>query len=220
MDLPTVDPADPTRLSPEEEGIIQGLTHCFVKSVALQPHARFLLSKGSVYLSYNGNLLFHASVPMNADGTFREVVLDGKRLSGEALLVEVDRLARENYYHGGDFLWYLWCWPESPLFGNDKMATFELYFIDKPTTHTEIFAPYFILVDLRDIAEKVLLEFGLVPGTAHTINGHVPVRSKKGENPVKAGGKVITIDGGFPRRTMRRRVLRGRPSYTIPMDLC
>jgi len=211
-DLPTVNPTNPIRLSPEEEGIIRGLTHCFTNSTALQRHVRFLLSKGSVHLTYNGNLLFHASVPMNADGTFQEVELDGKRLSGKALLAETDRLARESYYQGGDFLWYLWCGPESPLFCKDKMATFERYFIDEPATHTETYASYFTLVDSRDIANTVLMEFGLDPGIAHIINGHVPVRSKKGENPVKAEGKVIMIDGGFSKAYHEKTGIAG---YTL-----
>lgn len=211
-DLPTIDPKAPARLTPEEEAILLGLTQCFIKSAALQRHVRFLFSKGSVYLKYNGNLLFHASVPMNADGTFREVQLDGKRLLGEALLREVDRLTRESYYRGGDFLWYLWCGPESPLFGKDKMATFERYFIDDPATHTEVYAPYFTLVDHREIAEKVLAAFGLDPDTAHIINGHVPVKSKKGENPVKAGGKAIMIDGGFSKAYHNKTGIAG---YTL-----
>lgn len=211
-DLPTVDPDDPTRLTPEEAGIIEGLTHCFIKSAALQRHGRFLLSKGSVYLKYNGNLLFHASVPMNSDGSFKEVVLDGKRLSGEALLAETDRLTRESYYRGGDFLWYLWCGPDSPLFGKDKMATFERYFIDDPAAHVETYAPYFTLVDNRETAEKVLAAFGLDPQTSHIINGHVPVRSKKGENPVKAEGRVIVIDGGFSKAYHEKTGIAG---YTL-----
>jgi fructose-1,6-bisphosphatase-3 len=211
-DLPTINPKAPARLTHEEEAIIHGLTQCFVKSAALQRHVRFLFSKGSVYLKYNGNLLFHASVPMNADGTFREVELDGERLQGEALLREVDRLTRESYYQGGDFLWYLWCGPESPLFGKDKMATFERYFIDDPATHTEVYAPYFTLVDRRETAEKVLAAFGLDPDTAHIINGHVPVKSKKGENPVKAGGKAIMIDGGFSKAYHNKTGIAG---YTL-----
>ena len=211
-ELPTVDPENPVRLTPEEEAILLGLTQCFVKSAALQRHVRFLFSKGSVYLKYNDNLLFHASVPMNHDGTFKEIKLDGKRLYGEALLMEIDRLTRESYYRGGDFMWYLWCAPDSPLFGKDKMATFERYFLDDPVTHREEYAPYFTLVDNREIAERVLIEFGLSPGASHIINGHVPVRYKAGENPVKAEGKAIMIDGGFSKSYHQKTGIAG---YTL-----
>jgi fructose-1,6-bisphosphatase-3 len=211
-DLPTVDPKDPVRLTREEEAIIQGLVQCFTKSAALKRHAQFLFSKGSVYLKYNGNLLFHASIPMNPDGTFKEITLEGKRLKGEALLSEIDRLTRESYYRSGDFMWYLWCSPDSPLFGKDKMATFERYFLDDPETHVEEYAPYFHLIDDRSVAERVLLEFGLDPQSSHIINGHVPVRYKDGENPVKAEGKVIMIDGGFSKAYHKKTGIAG---YTL-----
>jgi len=211
-ELPTVDPQNAARLTPEEEDILLGLTQCFIKSAALQRHVRFLFSKGSVYLKYNGNLLFHASVPMNRDGTFREIKLEGKRLHGEALLREIDRLTRESYYRGGDFMWYLWCAPDSPLFGKDKMATFERYLLDDPETHTEVYAPYFTLVDNGAVAERVLIEFGLDPVSSHIINGHVPVRYKAGENPVKAQGKAIMIDGGFSKAYHQKTGIAG---YTL-----
>lgn len=211
-ELPTVDPEKPVQLTPEEEAILLGLTQCFIKSTALQRHVRFLFSKGSVYLKYNGNLLFHASVPMNHDGTFKKIKLDGKRLYGEALLMEIDRLTRESYYRNGDFMWYLWCAPDSPLFGKDKMATFERYFLDDPETHAEVYAPYFTLVDDKEIAERVLIEFGLSPQSSHIINGHVPVRYKAGENPVKAKGKAIMIDGGFSKAYHNKTGIAG---YTL-----
>lgn len=201
--FPTVDPQTPWALTEEEQHVIDRLQTSFLTAEKLQAHIRFLFSKGSIYLKYNGNLLFHASIPMNADGSFKMVTLYGETASGKGLMDKMDQWAREAYFSksekscGTAFLWYLWCHEDSPLFGKDKMATLERYFIDDKTPHKERYTPYFMLVNEESIAKVVLGEFGLRPEESHIINGHVPVKTTSGESPIKANGKLLVIDGGF-----------------------
>lgn len=206
--LPTIDPARPNVLSDEEQSVIDKLIAAFKKSERLQKHIRFLYAKGSMYLTYNGNLLFHACMIMNSDGTFTPIKLGRQYYSGRALMDKYDQLAREAYFSSGDvydpitdFLWFLWCNKNSPLFGKDKMATFERYFIEDKETHKEHYNNYYQLMGDPDTGERtadtILEEFGIDPARGHMINGHVPVKTKSGESPIRANGKQLVIDGGF-----------------------
>lgn len=206
-DFPTVDPADPYALTPEEDTLINTLTRSFRHSEKLQRHVRFLYSAGSLYRIYNGNLLFHGCIPMHEDGALMRFSLMGcDNLSGRAFLDYADRVARRAYYNkagsperqqGMDFLWWLWCGRNSPIFGRDRMTTFERRFIADESTHVETKNAYYHLYNDRSVCEGILKEFGLEGPHCHIINGHVPVKSKKGESPVKGGGRLIVIDGGF-----------------------
>ena len=205
--FPTLDTKDPYKLTPQEKDVIERLRNSFVSSHKMQQHLKYLINKGSMYLKYNSNLLFHGCIPMTKNGEFEEVVIEGKKYSGKALLDKFDEVIRQAYYlHTNDeapkhhiYMLYLWRGPDSPLFGKKRMTTFERYFIDDTSTHTEEKNPYFLLRDKEDLSRKVLTEFGLDPETSHIINGHVPVKMKKGENPVKGNGKMIVIDGGLSR---------------------
>ena len=202
--FPTVDPEDPYRLSPAEEALIKSLSRAFRHSRALRRHVDFLYSHGSLYKIYNGNLLFHGCVLMDAEGGFEKVrTHDGQLLSGRAYMDFCDKTARAAYHVGGqnelDFMYYLWCGRKSPLFGRERMTTFERYFVADRETWGEPKNPYYRLVEEYDAACKILREFGLDPATAHIINGHVPVKASRGENPVRAEGRYIRIDGGFCR---------------------
>ena len=205
-DFPTVDPADPYRLTPEEDDVINQLTRSFRHSEKLQRHVRFLYSKGSLYRVYNGNLLFHGCIPMSEDGKLLEFCVDGKPLSGKEFLDYADLTARRAYYSprgteerefGMDFLWWLWAGRNSPIFGRDRMTTFERRFILDESTWTEPKNAYYQLYNDQKVCDMLLAEFGLSGEHCHIINGHVPVKSKKGESPIKAGGKLLVIDGGF-----------------------
>lgn len=203
--FPTVDPANPYQLTPEEKSTVQKLQQTFAISENLQQHVRFLFSKGSMYLVYNGNLLYHGCIALEDDGSFMTTTVDGKVYKGREFMDRLDRLARRGYFskepeeklYGQDILWYLWTGAKSPIFGKNKMATFERYFIADKTTHQEKKNPYYALRDDEKTAVTILKEFGLDPNTAHIVNGHVPVQVKKGESPIKAGGKLLVIDGGF-----------------------
>jgi fructose-1,6-bisphosphatase-3 len=203
--LPTIDPANPFALSEREQMVMDKLRLSFANSQRLQQHVRFLYSKGSMYLIYNGNLLFHGCIAMNHDGTFREFKIDGNIYAARDFMDRLDRLARQGYFaddpdqkqYGMDAIWYLWGGPQSPLYGKDKMATFERYFIADESTHTESRNPYYTLRDNEEIAIKILEAFDVDPASGHIINGHVPVKVKQGESPVKANGRLIVIDGGF-----------------------
>lgn len=201
--FPTIDPKEPWKLTAEEKSVIDKLRYSFLKSEKLQKHIRFMFAKGSMYLKYNSNLLFHASIPMNPDGTFKKLKFNGEEDSGMALLDKMDQWVREAYFgretkgNATEIFWYLWCQQDSPLFGKDKMATLERYFIDDKTPHKERFTPYFTLVDDEKTAKMILTEFGLDPEKGHIVNGHVPVKTGKGESPIKANGKLLVIDGGF-----------------------
>lgn len=219
--FPTVDPEEPAHFSPEEESVLRDLIHSFQESERLQRHTQFLYAQGAVYACYNGNLLYHGAVPMNPDGTFAEEIFEGKRYSGKALFDYCDHRARDGYFapegsaarqSGQDFLWYLWCGPLSPIYGRSAMTTFERIYIEDPETHREIKNPYYKCIDDPGTAEKILSEFGLTSGSSHIINGHVPVRAVEGENPVKAGGKLVVIDGGFCRAYHQKTGIAG---YTL-----
>lgn len=205
-DFPTVDPAHPEALTQEEKALIQHLTRAFRDSERLQRHVRFLYDNGSVYKCVNGNLLFHGAVPMTEDGQFAQERFEGQAYGGRALFDYCEQRARHGFFapqgsperqRGQDFLWYLWCGPLSPIFGRSAMTTFERQYISAPETHVEIKNPYYRLINQPGVAEKILHEFGLVGEGCHMINGHVPVRAIEGESPVKGGGRVIVIDGGF-----------------------
>lgn len=206
--FPTVDPADPYRLTPDEADLIQSLRTSFLNSEKLQKHIRLLYSKGSLYLIVNSNLMYHASIPLAGDGAFKQVYVGGKPYAGRDLLDRLDRLAREAYFGGKgpagrqealDYMWYLWCGPDSPLFDKDKMATFERYFIDDKKPHAETKGAYYAHLEDVGVCNMILSSFGLDPASSHIISGHIPVKRGKGESPVKAGGKLLMIDGGFSR---------------------
>lgn len=206
--FPTVDPADPYRLTEGERELIEKISHSFECSEKLKKHMRCFFRHGSMYQVCNSNLLFHASIPMNVDGSFKQVRILDQEYAGKALLDKVDQLVREAYFKTGepeelsfasDYLWYLWCGPDSPLFDKSKMATFERAFIADAETHKEEKGAYYALRTEEEICDKILDEFDVVGEHRHIINGHVPVRSVKGENPIKANGKMLVIDGGFSR---------------------
>ncbi len=208
--FPTIDPKDPFELSIEERELVEKLTSSFLNSEKLQKHIRFLLTNGSMYLKFNSNLLYHGCIPVNEDTTFKKVQIgsSGKSYSGKAFFDRLEILVREGYFHknnpeakqyGMDITWYLWTGADSPLFGKDKMTTFERYFIDDKETHKEKKSYYFQLEDNEEMCRRIFKEFGLNPDCSHIINGHVPVKSKSGESPIKANGKLIVIDGGFSR---------------------
>ena len=205
-DFPTVDPKDPYALTPQEDALFNTLTRSFRHGETLQRHVRFLYSKGSLYRVYNGNLLFHGCIPMAADGRLLSFSVGCKDLSGKEFLDYADLTARRAYYNrpgsperqfGMDFLWWLWCGRNSPIFGRDRMTTFERRFVEDESTHTETKNAYYTLYNDPAVCEGILREFGLEESHSHIINGHVPVKSRKGESPVKGGGRLIVIDGGF-----------------------
>ncbi len=198
--FPTIDKNAPYALSPEEKNLMDSLVMAFKQSRVLKKHIRFMYSVGGIYKIHNGNLLYHGCVPMDEDGGFSSVCsVSGAALSGKAYLDACDRIARRAYYQGDesslDFMYYLWCGRKSPLFGKDRITTFERYFVSDEATWKEKRDPYYGFVDDFDSVCKILEEFGLDRNSSHVINGHVPVVS--GENPVKANGRYILIDGGF-----------------------
>jgi fructose-1,6-bisphosphatase-3 len=202
--FPTVDPADPYALSPAEQSLMESLARAFRHSALLQKHIRFLYSAGSLYKIYNANLLFHGCIPMNADGSFEEVLcMDGQRRAGRQYMDWCDRMARAAYHSADpdalDLMYYLWCGKHSPLFGRSKMTTFERYFVADQKTWKEEKNPYYALIEDYAAACRVLTEFELDQSQSHIINGHVPVRASAGESPIRAAGRYIRIDGGFCR---------------------
>lgn len=208
--FPTVDPKNPFELTEGEKELMKALRASFLHSEKLQRHVKFIYNKGSMYLSVNNNLLYHGCMPMNDDGTFRDVELKGSKYSGKALMDRAEIIAREGYFgkagskeksYGEDFLWYLWCGCYSPLYGKNKMTTFERYFIEDESIWTEVKDPYYKFIEDPNTCDKILEEFGIDKDNifAHIINGHVPVKIKKGESPIKAKGKLIVIDGGLSR---------------------
>lgn len=207
-DFPTVDPNNPYELTDEENHVINQLTDSFENSEKLQKHIRFLYSKGGLYKVCNGNLLFHGCIPMNDDGSLMTFTIGGKERSGKAFLDYAEKTARKAYYDkrgseerqfGMDFLWWLWAGRNSPIFGRDRMTTFERRFIADEATWAEPKNAYYTYYQDRRVCDRLLLEFGLKGEHCHIINGHVPVKVRKGESPIKGGGKLIVIDGGFSR---------------------
>ena len=218
---PTLDPANPYALTPEENDVIERLRHSFMRSERLQSHVNCLLMRGGMFAIYNSNLMFHAAVPINEDGSMREVVFDGVPVKGKELLKKVERMARTAFDNDvdkatrekyADFFWYLWCGPESPLFGKAKMATFERYLLDDKEVQKEPKGWYYILRDDAAVCDGILDEFGVKGSHRHIINGHVPVRVGKGETPIKADGRLMVIDGGFSRVYHNRTGIAG---YTL-----
>lgn len=205
--FPTINPAAPSELSPEEEILISKLHHSFSVCEKLHKHIRVMLQHGCMYGIYNNNLLFHASCPLNEDGSLKEVeIFPGKKYSGRALMYHTGMQIRTAFQQDSapeerdyaiDYFLYLWCGPDSPLFDKSKMATFERYFIADKETHVEEKGYYFKLRDNEEVIDHILDAFGVVGSNRHIINGHVPVRTLKGENPIKANGKLMVIDGGF-----------------------
>ncbi|ALQ40329.1 fructose 1,6-bisphosphatase [Fusobacterium hwasookii ChDC F174] len=206
--FPTVNPENPLELLEEEAELLDKLQASFLGSEKLQKHMQLLFSKGGMYLKYNSNLLFHACIPMEPNGEFSELYVEDGYYKGKALLDKIDNIVRQAYYDRKnvevnkkhrDFIWYLWAGRLSPLFGKDVMKTFERYFIDDKATHKETKNPYHKLVNDEKICDKIFEDFGLNPRTSHIINGHIPVKVKEGESPIKANGKLLIIDGGFSR---------------------
>ena len=205
--FPTVDPQNPNALTPEETDLMQRLHHSFRISEKLHKHIRTLLSHGCMYTISNSNLLFHASCPLNDDGTLREVeIYPGVRFSGKELMHHIGMLIRSAFSepneeyprdYARDYFLYLWCGPDSPLFDKSKMATFERYFLKDKETYLEEKGNYFRLRDSASVCDRILDAFGVKGQVRHIINGHVPVHASKGENPIKAGGRLMVIDGGF-----------------------
>ena len=198
--FPTVDYKNPYKLTKEEEEIINRLQESFRNSETLNKHISFLYSKASMYKCFNSNLLFHGCVPMEEDGEFSKIEVLGESISGKKYFDCIEKIANEAYFgkennkDAVDFMWYLWCGPKSPLFGKAKAATFERYFVEEKETHKEEKNPYFALIENEEICDKILKEFGLGTKNSHIINGHVPVKEKDGESPIKANGKLLVID--------------------------
>lgn len=218
--FPTVDPADPARLSNSEKELMAILTNSFLHSEKLQRHIRFLLSRGSMYKICNGNLLFHGCIPMDGTGAFESVETREGSFSGRALLDEIGVLVNRAYFsredgYARDFMWYLWCGPRSPLYGKDKMAFFEQYFIEEKETHRENYNPYYAFSERPEICRKILAHFSMDEDRGHIINGHVPVKIKDGESPVKAEGKLFVIDGGISKAYQKATGIAG---YTLIFD--
>ena len=218
---PTLDPENPYALTPEESDLMERLRHSFMRSERLQSHVNCLLMRGGMYTIYNSNLMFHAAVPINEDGSMREVVFDGVAVKGKELLKKVERMARTAFDNdlepvareqAADFFWYLWCGPESPLFGKAKMATFERYLLTDKEVQKEPKGWYYILRDNEQVCDRILDEFGVIGEHRHIINGHVPVRVGKGETPIRANGRLMVIDGGFSKVYHNRTGIAG---YTL-----
>ena len=218
--FPTIDPAHPDELTEKEAEVLDKLIFAFRNSEKLQAHVDFLLKKGSLYRVYNGNLLYHGCMPMNEDGTLKEVQVDGKKYKGKALYDILEHNVRRAFVsrdpkkreQGRNTLWYLWTAPNSPLYGRDKMTTFERYFLAEKETWTEVKNAYYRLIEKEETADRILQEFGLAGENVHIINGHVPVHQSAGESPVKCGGKVLIIDGGFCRAYHKETGIAG---YTL-----
>ena len=204
--FPTVDPADPYALSTAERRLMDTLRQAFLLSDRLQRHVGFLYSHGGMYKKVNQNLLFHGCIPMDEDGNFRGYAVGGAVYRGRAYMDYCDAMARKAFFapaedpkkqEAVDFLWFLWCGRHSPLFGRNKITTFERYFVSDKSVWAEEKDPYYRHIAHADMCGKILAEFGLDPETSHIVNGHVPVRAARGESPIKGEGRLIVIDGGF-----------------------
>ena len=220
MNFPTIDPKKPYTLTREEEDIMERLQKAFIHCEKLQRHMRFLLNKGGLYKVYNNNLLYHGCVPLTENGELKSVRVYGHSYKGKGLYEAMESYVRKGFYaldprekeRGRDLMWYIWLGEGSPLFGKDKMATFERYFLAEKETHKEKKNPYYSMLENEEVIDKILAEFGLPAKGTHIINGHVPVKSKNGENPIKCGGKVLVIDGGFSKAYQKETGIAG---YTL-----
>ena len=221
MNFPTVDPKDPLKLTEEEEELIHTLELSFCHNTLLHKHVRFLYSNGSMYKCCNSNLLFHGCIPMTEKGEFDGIQADGTLYTGKALLDYIDQRVQMAYFlpedapekeKHRDFMWYLWCGATSPVFGKDKMTTFENYFVNDASVRKEKLNPYYKLSIKEEYCDRILTEFGLTTSGSHIINGHVPVKIKDGETPIKAGGKLFIIDGGLSKAYQSRTGIAG---YTL-----
>jgi fructose-1,6-bisphosphatase-3 len=197
--FPTIDKSNPYELTEKEDELIERLSESFMESPKLNEHIRFIYEKGSTYKIFNSNLLMHACIPINEDGSYTKVTLLGETLEGKAYLDHLDKVIRKAYFEKNeeamDYMWYLWCGKDSPFFGKDKMTTFEQYFVDDKSSHKENKIPYYKYISKEEFCKKILKDFGINEEFSHIINGHVPV--KMSESPVKANGKLLVIDGGF-----------------------
>lgn len=216
--FPTLDPANPYQLTQEESELLNALEASFIKSEKLQKHIKFLFSHGALYTKVNGNLLFHGCIPTGEDGEFEEVELNGVKLKGKALMDYLDDQVRKAYFapkksqetgRYGDIMWYLWLGGSSPLFGKEKMTTFERLFIADKASHKEPVRPYYKLIKEKAFCEKIIREFGLDPRKAKILNGHVPVKIKDGESPIKGGGLLYVIDGGISKAYQKQTGIAG-----------
>lgn len=223
-DFPTINPENPYELTEEESEVMERLRQAFSRCDKLQKDVAFLFSKGGLYKVYNSNLLYHGCVPMAEDGSMLKLNVFGKEYSGKALYDALDNYARKGYYatresgdklKGEDILWYIWSGPISPVFGKDKMTTFERYFVEDKETHVEQKNAYYRLYDREDIVDHIFEEFGLDPANSHIVNGHVPVERKKGESPIKCNGKLLVIDGGFSKAYQHKTGIAG---YTLVVN--
>lgn len=220
MNFPTIDPKKPYTLTREEEDIMERLQKAFIHCEKLQRHMRFLLNKGGLYKVYNNNLLYHGCVPLTENGELKSVRVYGHSYKGKGLYEAMESYVRKGFYaldprekeRGRDLMWYIWLGEGSPLFGKDKMATFERYFLAEKETHKEKKNPYYSMLENEEVIDKILAAFGLPAKGTHIINGHVPVKSKNGENPIKCGGKVLVIDGGFSKAYQKETGIAG---YTL-----
>lgn len=219
--FPTVDPTDPIALTAEEQELIDQLSASFQHSTLLLQHIRFLLQRGSMYKVVNNNLLYHGCLPMEEDGILKKVPLGSELLSGKAFLDALDAKVRLAFYgpagsseriNAVDGFWYLWAGPNSPLFGKSKVSAFERYFIADAVTHKEIYNPYYTAVKKRSTCEMILREFGLDPANSHIVNGHVPVKEREGESPIRGEGLLFVIDGGISKAYQRQ---TGFGGYTL-----
>ena len=222
--FPTIDPKNPYELTPEEKELAEKLRFSFLNCERLQRHVKTLFTKGSTYLSYNSNLLYHGCIPLDENGDFKEVAIHGKKYKGKALCEQFDLISRRAYYNrekpdkrsrDRDYMWYLWSGADSPLYGKKKMATFERYFLNDKEAQYEESNMYYKLRDNKETCVRILEEFGLDPEKSHIINGHVPVKVGKGESPVKAGGKLFVIDGGMSKPYQK---VTGIAGYTLIYD--
>ncbi|WP_024861966.1 fructose-bisphosphatase class III [Ruminococcus flavefaciens] len=220
--FPTVDPKSPLTLSEGEAELMNVLKASFRHSEKLQRHIRFIYAKGAMYKTCNNNLLFHGCIPMDESGQLQSVNIGGKQYSGKALLDKLGELVNQAYFgsgaekeYAGDFMWYLWCGPKSPLYGKDKMAFFERGLLADNSLHTENYNSYYTFSESAEVCMSLLEQFGLDPQKGHIINGHVPVKIKNGESPVKAGGKLFVIDGGISKAYQSTTGIAG---YTLIYD--
>ena len=221
--FPTVDKAHPLRLTDGEKELMNVLANSFMHSERLHTHMRYLYAKGSMYKTVNGNLLFHGCIPLDEKGKPQSVNIGGEEYSGKELLDKLDEIVNKAYFlHAGeekqnaaDLLWYLWCGPRSPLYGKDKMAFFERYFLAEKSLHRENYNAYYHFSEKAEVCGRILAMFGLDPKKGHIINGHVPVRIKSGESPVKADGRLFVIDGGISKAYQKTTGIAG---YTLIYD--